>query len=678
MKRLIILFLISFSSNLFAQWVQTNGPFGAEARVLYKNGNRIFLASYQGGYSISDDNGNTWNPGSSIFCGLDINRFAANSNYLFANVASKGMFRSSDNGLTWDTINVNLPNINGSYYIISVVATDSLIGICCDNTIYVSYNNGDTWINSNTQLKGILTHSLGKFILSASSPNSAIYTSIDLINWSQVPGTYGIQGGILKSSDSLIVLGTNNTEGFMVSRDLGSTWNYVTFPLDSVVQAIDVIKDTIIVAVRTRLYKSIDKGYTWSTIMAPVSFWCDDLIYDPFNLIYTDPYKGVFKYDPATLTWNSSNSGLIHTESDDFYSFHNNLFGKVRIGGWYKTGDEGSSWLKPDSIISNAQKVFQKDSLLIAFNNGIVYRSFDEGVTWQNNPSLFNNVTSITTNNDTLYISTSAGPYFSPDYGVNWVDISGNNGGGYGYTIYAEDGLLLLSTQYGFYRSNNNGATWIFIPNQGMYVSPPFRVVRSGQYLIAASGGIQGGIKRSQDYGLTWTVITPSITNSLYYYGMVSIANNLVTTNLVAGCLISNDYGSTWRVENDGLCFNRVKTVHVFKSHLYLGTSTNGVFKRSLADIGISSIEEQSSKEDLSIIYPNPGSRGLFVIESKEAIVDIIIYSVNGSKHVSENHISSNQYKASIKASINVEKAGMYLVTIKTEKNITTKKLIVF
>ncbi len=52
--------LVLFGSDLQAQWVQTNGPYGGHINCFAVNGTSIFAGIYYGGVFLSTDNGSIW------------------------------------------------------------------------------------------------------------------------------------------------------------------------------------------------------------------------------------------------------------------------------------------------------------------------------------------------------------------------------------------------------------------------------------------------------------------------------------------------------------------------------------------------------------------------------------------------------------------------------------------
>jgi len=91
--------IILFSCTLTAQWMQTNGPYGAYITSLCISETNIFAGARPGGVFVSSDDGVSW-----AYSGLTnegIYALAAVQGNLFAGAGSDGVFRSTDDGKQW-------------------------------------------------------------------------------------------------------------------------------------------------------------------------------------------------------------------------------------------------------------------------------------------------------------------------------------------------------------------------------------------------------------------------------------------------------------------------------------------------------------------------------------------------------------------------------------------------
>src|SRR5258707_14291728 len=98
--KLTILFIISFiaiSNSTFAQWVYTNGPYGATVQALISKSGNMYAATQGGGVYITSNNGLNWTATNSGLSATNIYSLTVIGNNLFAG-AYGGCFISTNNG----------------------------------------------------------------------------------------------------------------------------------------------------------------------------------------------------------------------------------------------------------------------------------------------------------------------------------------------------------------------------------------------------------------------------------------------------------------------------------------------------------------------------------------------------------------------------------------------------
>lgn len=223
----------------------------------------IFLVIYNNSYS-------QWQKMFEVYA--TIYEFTGNSNYVFCATGPTGVFRSSDNGLTWDTVNSGLENKNAQ----TITAQGSYIFVGTDSGLFRSTNNGDNWSNipnyrkyvyhlaCNNQfifagtILGIYRSSdhgitwdsinnglprqpygLPAHISAISISSNFIYIGIRINsfiphiyktsnygdNWIPIMGMDSIYVYSLESKDSIILCGTN--KGVYISRNYGLSWRLI-------------------------------------------------------------------------------------------------------------------------------------------------------------------------------------------------------------------------------------------------------------------------------------------------------------------------------------------------------------------------------------------------------------------------------------------------------------------
>ncbi|MGD0589787.1 MAG: hypothetical protein ABSA44_03165 [Bacteroidota bacterium] len=102
--------LISMNS-IFAQWVQTNGPYGGYIHCFAFRGRNIFVGT-NGGVFLSTNNGIRWKKINSDLTNTHVGSFAISGNNIFAGTSGAGVFLSTDNGTSWSAVNSGLTDID--------------------------------------------------------------------------------------------------------------------------------------------------------------------------------------------------------------------------------------------------------------------------------------------------------------------------------------------------------------------------------------------------------------------------------------------------------------------------------------------------------------------------------------------------------------------------------------
>lgn len=204
-----------------------------------------------------------------------INEFTGNSNYFFCATAPTGIFRSSDNGLSWDTVNTGL----ASKYVWTITAQGSYIFAGTDSGLFRSTNNGNNWSSiHNNIFKKYVYHLAcdGQFIYAGTV--IGICRSTDHgITWDS------INNGLPKDphSNSTVNIGS-----------LTVTNNYVWTSIQAVIYGIP------------RLYRSSNNGNNW----IPVIYSGMDSI-SVYSLLAKDSillcgtHKGVYISRNSGITW---------------------------------------------------------------------------------------------------------------------------------------------------------------------------------------------------------------------------------------------------------------------------------------------------------------------------------------------------------------------------------------
>jgi hypothetical protein len=217
-----------------------------------------------------------------------------------------------------------------------------------------------------------------------------------------------------------------------------------------------------------------------------------------------------------------------------------------------------------------------------------------------------------------VYAASDLGINRSVDGGLTWTlanNVGANPLTGFCQRLEVKDSLLLgACLQSGLLRSGNNGLSWTFentgMPsallssvvvsdnniivgsyNEGLYTSTDggFNWTQSGangslindlatigNFVFAASSN---GNFLSNDHGLTWTPTT------FDYYEDLYASNGLVFASGPGYVHISRDSGQTFTDIISGPTGASISSLTASQSDLYVGTTNDGVWKRSISEI---------------------------------------------------------------------------------------------
>jgi photosystem II stability/assembly factor-like uncharacterized protein len=180
---------VYFSTDNGQNWVQTS--LNRDVRTFIQNGNDIFAGAFIGGVYKSTDNGESW-----IQTSLNnkcINTLIIKDQFIFAGAGyfgpgsvTYGVYKSADNGGTWTFTGFD-------YQIVSALAvrgTKIFAGtrgnqIGAYDGVYISTNNGESWILSSLHKYVESLVISGLYIFCATDSNGIYVSSDDGATWVQ-------------------------------------------------------------------------------------------------------------------------------------------------------------------------------------------------------------------------------------------------------------------------------------------------------------------------------------------------------------------------------------------------------------------------------------------------------------------------------------------------------------
>ncbi len=441
------------------------------------NSSRV-LAATSRGLVRSTDGGESWSSfgnANNSFYTLVTDPSSATTLYA-GNINGSGIFKSTDSGAHWTTINKGLPSNQGATGALPLV-----LGFGVDpahpatvyagtygNGLYRSTDGGSNWSSVNTGMR------------------TAYVTALAFEPATLLAATLG--GGVYQSADGGGTWAPSNA-----GLDVGIANSLLSDPAAPV---------TVYAALFDGVYRSSDGGGTWEAInsglpVAPVSALASRPG-TPRTLLAATLGGGVFKSTDGGGTWSASAQGL----TDSFVS-------------WIVVDPTNSLTLYAgtDHSSSASQRVF---------------KSTDGGGTWTQTgldagqfPITFLAVNPANASQVIAISENALGYYQSLDSGKTWKTVTTDSNCGGVNTIFFDPAGSILSVgcTTGLCRSSDGGKTWTLTPVGPLASVETFLIDPSSPSTIYAGAspaviGGTGGVFRSLDGGQTWQALGTGLSDA--------------------------------------------------------------------------------------------------------------------------------------------------------------------
>jgi len=239
------------------------------------------------------------------------------------------------------------------------------------------------------------------------------------------------------------------------------------------------------------------------------------------------------------------------------------VFSQWSVSGNFGGGFVNSIHIKSSSVFAgtSTQGVFRSD------NNGLNWTQFNSGL----GNSL--SIQCISSNVYFVFAGTASGGIFnSIDGGLNWIQ---SNQGISQLNIKAmitDDSSMFAGCIFaGIFRSTNNGNSWYrFGLGEGDLLSS---LLYNGDVFLV---GLNGGMYRTTNYGLNWSLAFNGITN-LDIKCLAQSENKTYCGTFGGGVFVSENNGVLWTPESEGLKDMRIQVLTSDGLSMFAGTLGKGV-----------------------------------------------------------------------------------------------------
>ena len=579
-KALLCVLLFAVCVPVWAQssWVQI-GPEGGDVRALAfdpRNPDHILLGTSAGQLYQSRNAGASWSR---------FRHFGTGDDYVLDNIAfdpkdpktiyvaawsveaeSNGdLFRSRDGGHSWQLI----PYMRGKS-IRAMALADSdprIVTVGALDGVFRSTDSGDTWVRISPEGHAEIKN-IESIAVDPKNPQ-VVYAGTWHLPWKTEDGGktwHNIKKGVIDDSDVFsIIIDHNNPSvvfasacsGIYKSESAGELFHKITgIPATArrtrVLQQDPANSNVVYAGTTEGLWKSLDAGKTFSRI-TPGNYIINDVMVDPRNpnrvLIATDR-SGVLASNDGMKTFAASNTGFSHrqvstvvVDGKDSSTVYAGVLNDKDFGGVFVTHNSGVNWAQQSEGLAG-RDVFSivqtsEGSLLAGTNRGI-FKFDPTGRQWRPASTVLTEKKIAAIKARKVKGKLIAGKPSKSEWIRSELNIRVTQ-------MQSAGGLVFASTTNGFYRSRDEGKSWMGGPiaAQSYFIA----ISASGSTVAVAT---PKAVMVSTDSGETWAPADiPGWVNRIY---RVTIApdNSLWLTSR-EGALRSTDNGKHWDHVMSGL-----------------------------------------------------------------------------------------------------------------------------
>ena len=449
--------------------------------------------------------------------------YAGKQGYIFMALHDNVLYRSADNGITWQKMPPTPADI---WYWPLTVAPDGNLYAGKIETLYRSVDQGQTWGQIGSVYHDIITAlPSGEMLVATAFPKEIKRSTDGGQTWATVSSGIDAAGGFAYDS----------------ATDVVYAWSSKSGPADSL----------------DHVLRSTDQGQTWTVMLARINL-------EPFQMAFA-PNGSIF-VGGSDLLWRSTDNGANWTalepamSSDNYQQMHIAALptGRLLAFEWYLSkysDDNGATWQPLEDGVGNVfshYTVLPNGTVFAQRGYNSLHRSTDNGQTWTfaANGVLRSSVSTLQHIDEARMLAlTLDGLFYSEDSGSSWTliwtEINGRNSylDGSLMLSLASDGTWYLWNGVEVIKFTNEGQDHTILNTgtvasaggnfNGLWTNP----YQNGTLYIASSDGLH----RSVDGGSNWNFINSFSPAKLFFLTDGSLLANQGNTTFK-----STDGGATW------------------------------------------------------------------------------------------------------------------------------------
>lgn len=487
---------------------------------------------------------------------------------------SAGVFKTTDDGLSWELANSGLEGRNVSALAVNPSSPNTLFAGLLD-ALARSDDGGRTWQ-----------------IIDAGLVDPMVLSIVF------VPGSFG-----------QTILVAVHDEGVLKSIDGGASWSLETTGLEALgltALAVDPITPSIVYAgveesggpsEERGVYKSTDTGETWSRMVNGLTDNVYSLAIHPITptTVFAGTSNGTFKTVDGAATWTASN-----TDQEAFET----IFGLIIDPGapdtvyagaddlpFYVSNDAGDTWSSGSGIPFGAESrtiaLTANGTLLAGLNGRGVFRSTDSGATWlEANQGIAGTNLAVfaahPTDPEVLFTGGSKIALSkSIDGGLTWALSDTGVTGGLESIAVDHGGTAYVSTGHDVFKSTDGGASWTSSGTGLTQEVLHLAISPSAPEIIY--GGADDLMFKTTNSGGNWIDITNGLPSGKYRPTVHPTNEDIVYTRTQDTMYRSTNGGATWVQISNGLPVDiSVEAIAIdpqAPDTVFIGTFDEGAFR---------------------------------------------------------------------------------------------------
>ena len=535
---LLLIILISFTSNnlCFAQWKQTNGPNGGFINCLINSDNNLFAGTNKGIF-VTSNNGLSWISSNEGLPETNITSFSKINSYLFAATSSDGVFISSNGGQTWEEVNTASIGSN----VTSLITIGDTLYAGTSYSIFFSPDLGANWTKTSLSQCDI-------FAL-ASCKNALItsYSEYIILSPDKYLGKTKDKFKNYLPNSSLLNYGGIDSPGYGIfcSLDNGNHWEYSG--KDYIVNSFAVNDSIVIAGYDGGIIMSDNLGLSWVEIGNDLSNKNINSVAISDGKIYAGTDNSIYISRNMGKEWAEFNNKFPSISVQAILVQDSLIFagtGGYISDGWgvYCYTENSGQWMATNMVNSFVYtSTFYKDILIAGTRYNGIFLSADGGDNWVLSNDIPGSVNTIFEKDNYLFAGISSGAYTSPDSGKTWLSINTGLTGSV-ESVAVIDSLLYIAIHEGVFRSNIYNIEWQLV----LSGSAQALAVNETNCIYA---GVKNNIYRSDDFGMHWLLIDSALSGASV--SSIAVKDNYVfASSYGKDLLISDNYGDNWSVSD--------------------------------------------------------------------------------------------------------------------------------